>query len=99
MVAVGSVEELRSKSETVIDVRGPSSADWAAALPGVQVLAQAGDRTRIQLGDGVDDQEVLQAALAAGPVHEFSRYRPALTELYRDVVSAPLQAGRKPVTV
>ena len=29
----------------------------------------------------------LRAALAAGPVHEFSLVRPSLTELYRDVVS------------
>ena len=27
-------------------------------------------------------------ALAAGPVHEFRRWRPPLTELYRDVVQA-----------
>jgi ABC-2 type transport system ATP-binding protein len=26
--------------------------------------------------------------LAAGPVHEFRRWRPPLTELYRDVVQA-----------
>jgi ABC-2 type transport system ATP-binding protein len=29
---------------------------------------------------------VLRAAIAAGPVHEFRRWRPPLTELYRDVV-------------
>jgi ABC-2 type transport system ATP-binding protein len=43
-------------------------------------------------------QQVLGAALAAGPVHEFSRHRPGLSELYRDVVSAPRRAERVPVT-
>ena len=99
MVAVGSVEKLRSGSEIVIDVRGPSTPEWATAISGVQVLAHAGDWARIQLDGDVDDQEVLQAALAAGPVHEFSPYRPALTELYRDVVSTPRQADRRLVTV
>ena len=31
----------------------------------------------------------MPAALAAGPVHEFARLRPSLTELYRHVVSTP----------
>jgi ABC-2 type transport system ATP-binding protein len=35
----------------------------------------------------VDDQEILKAALATGPVHEFSRRRASLTELFRNVVS------------
>lgn len=98
MVAAGSVDELRAGGETVLDVRGPSSPGWAAAVPGLSVLEHTGDHTRVQLGEGVDDQQVLHAALAAGPVHGFSRYRPALTELYRDVVSAPRQADRTPVT-
>jgi ABC-2 type transport system ATP-binding protein len=98
MVATGSVEELRSGGDTVIDVRGPCSPGWAAALPGVTVLEQAGDRTRVQLGEDIDDQQVLHAALTAGPVREFSRHRPGLTELYRDVVRAPQHAESVPVT-
>jgi ABC-2 type transport system ATP-binding protein len=30
---------------------------------------------------------VLRAALDTGPVHEFSRQRPSLTELFRSVVT------------
>jgi len=98
MVAVGSVEELRSGDADVIDVAGPRSADWAKAVPGLTVLSHEGEHTRVELDTETDDQAVLQAALAAGPVHEFSRYRPALTELYRDVVSAPAQDTRELVT-
>ncbi|WP_034648066.1 ABC transporter ATP-binding protein [Cellulomonas sp. HZM] len=34
------------------------------------------------------DQALLRAALATGPVHEFSLVRPSLAELYRDVVAS-----------
>ena len=87
IVAVGTVEELRNREqETVLDVDGPA-AGWADDLAGVTVLATVGARTRLRL-EGVDDQRVLAAAVAAGPVHEFRRHRPPLTEVYRDVVSA-----------
>ncbi len=93
MVAVGSVEELRSRDPSVVlDVDGPPSG-WAAALPGVEVVADDGGRTRLRLTDGVDDQTVLAAAVAAGPVHEFRRWRPPLTELYRDVVQDAIPVG------
>ncbi|MFL6124878.1 MAG: ABC transporter ATP-binding protein, partial [Actinophytocola sp.] len=38
--------------------------------------------------DGADDQAVLAAALATGPVLEFSRVRRGLADLFRDVVGA-----------
>ncbi len=86
MVAVGSVDELRRRDPAVVlDVEGPR-AGWAHGLAGVEVLADGDGRTRLRLAPGVDDQAVLAAAVAAGPVHEFRRWRPPLTELYRDVV-------------
>ncbi|SHL18411.1 ABC-2 type transport system ATP-binding protein [Pseudonocardia thermophila] len=87
MVAVGTVEELRDRDHGVVLVVEGPPAGWADALPGVQVVAAAGTRTTVRLL-GADDQQVLAAALAAGPVHEFRRHRPPLTEVYRDVVSA-----------
>jgi ABC-2 type transport system ATP-binding protein len=90
MVAVGSVADLRERdgAAAVLDVEGPP-AGWAATLPGVEVLNDDGaGHTRVRLAAGTDDQDVLRAALAAGPVHEFRRWHPPLTELYRDVVQA-----------
>jgi ABC-2 type transport system ATP-binding protein len=90
MVAVGSVADLRERGGAgcVLDVEGPPPG-WAAALDGVEVLADDGAaHTRLRLAPGTDDQQVLRAALAAGPVHEFRRWRPPLTELYRHVVQA-----------
>jgi ABC-2 type transport system ATP-binding protein len=91
MVAVGTVDELRTRDTAgrdrgvVLDVDGPP-AGWAVAVTGVEILTAEGSRTRLRLRNGVDDQDVLRAAVAAGPVHEFRRFRPPLTELYRDVV-------------
>ncbi|MBC8092426.1 MAG: ABC transporter ATP-binding protein [Pseudonocardia sp.] len=88
MVAVGSVAELRERdSSIVLDVVGPPPG-WSAGAPGIEVLEAADTHTRIRLAPGVDDQDVLRVALAAGPVHEFHRRRPPLTELYRDVVES-----------
>ena len=88
MVAIGEVDELRSGGATELLVIAPNAAEgWASGLVGVTVREQAGDRTVLELGDGVDDQAVLRAALATGPVTEFSRRRPSLTELYREVVT------------
>jgi ABC-2 type transport system ATP-binding protein len=97
MVAVGSVADLRERDGggAVLDVHGPSPG-WAAQLPGVEVIDGDGvGHTRIRLAPGTDDQEVLRAALAAGPVREFRRWRPPLHELYRDVV----QGGSAPAEV
>ena len=97
MVAVGSVDELRERDPAVVvDVHGPGH-DWASGVPGVEVVGGANGYTRIRLAPGVDDQDVLRAALSAGPVHEFRRWRPPLTELYRDVVEAGPVAEREDV--
>jgi len=91
MVAVGSVSDLRERdgaTDAVLDVEGPPPG-WADGLAGVEVLDDDGaGHTRVRLAAGADDQDVLRAALAAGPVREFRRWRPPLTELYRDVVQA-----------
>ncbi|EWC59023.1 ABC transporter, ATP-binding protein [Actinokineospora spheciospongiae] len=87
VVATGTVGELRAGSGTTLVVDAPgAAAGWADRLPGVRVLAVAGSRTTLRLAEGADDQPVLAAALATGPVREFRRDRPGLAELYRDVL-------------
>ncbi|MDQ3987748.1 MAG: DUF4162 domain-containing protein, partial [Actinomycetota bacterium] len=44
--------------------------------------------TILDLDEDADDQAVLAAATATGPVHEFARRRPSLTDLFREVVAA-----------
>jgi ABC-2 type transport system ATP-binding protein len=87
MVAEGAVEDLRARVELVVSAP-EAPADWAAALPGVTVLSVHDGLFRLALADGTDDQAVLAAALATGPVREFGRVRPGLADVFRDVVGS-----------
>ncbi|HEY0807973.1 MAG TPA: ATP-binding cassette domain-containing protein [Pseudonocardiaceae bacterium] len=88
MVACGPIDELRAGGAEQLVVDAPAAPpDWARLLPGVTVRRTEGHRTVLELSPGTDDQAVLRAALATGPVHEFARRRPSLTELFRNVVA------------
>ncbi len=88
MVALGTVDELTARGPLRYWVDAPSAgAGWFSSVPGTSLVEQDGSRWLLQLDDGTDDQTVLRAALATGPVQEFRRDRPALTQLFRDVMS------------
>jgi ABC-2 type transport system ATP-binding protein len=88
MVATGTVDELieRGPLRFWVDVAG-AVAGWYDSVPGVTLVEQDGSRWLLQLADGAGEQAVLRTALAIGPVHEFRRDRPGLTQLFRDVMS------------
>jgi ABC-2 type transport system ATP-binding protein len=89
MVTAGTVDELRAGGQDEIVVEAPAApAGWADGLPGVTVLGAERGRTRLAVAGDADDQEILRAALATGPVHEFGHRRPSLTELFRHIVGA-----------
>jgi ABC-2 type transport system ATP-binding protein len=88
MVEVGPVDELRSGGARRLLIEAPQAGEgWTAGLDGVRVVSHGNGQTIVELDDGVDDQVVLQAALATGPVREFGARRPSLTDLFRHVVS------------
>ncbi|GLZ41803.1 ABC transporter ATP-binding protein [Actinokineospora sp. NBRC 105648] len=88
MVACDTVDALRAGGTVHLVVEAPNAPPgWASGLPGVTVKEQVGAQTVLELGDGADDQAVLRAALATGPVTEFTHRRQTLTELFRNVVS------------
>jgi ABC-2 type transport system ATP-binding protein len=88
MVATGTVDELTERGPVRfwVDVPG-ASADWYDIVPGTTLIEQDGSRWLLQLDDAAREQAVLRAALAVGPVHEFRRDRPTLTQLFRNVMS------------
>jgi ABC-2 type transport system ATP-binding protein len=87
MVACGAVDDLRAGGDDRLVVVAPQAAPgWADGLTGVRVQAFDRGRTELELDDTADDQAVLAAALATGPVREFARQRPSLTELFRHIV-------------
>ncbi len=95
MVAIGSIDELRSRGGLRWQVQGPPAATgWPGKVPGVRVVSIEGSTTVVEVVDRDDEadaagQEVLQAALAEGPVHAFGPVRPHLVELFRHAVSDP----------
>ncbi|SNQ47481.1 ABC-type uncharacterized transport system, ATPase component (modular protein) [Frankia canadensis] len=94
MVACGPVGELRSAGTSRLVVNAPSAPDgWADGLDGVTSRGREGTATVLELAPGADDQAVLHAALATGPVREFRHRLPSLSELFRDVVTAPASPG------
>ncbi|QBI55992.1 ABC transporter ATP-binding protein [Streptomonospora litoralis] len=88
MVACGPVGELRDGSRRRFEIEiagGPTG--WADELDGVSVLGASGDRVRVELAPGADEQAVLAAAMRSGPVGEFVPLRPTLAELFRTAVN------------
>jgi ABC-2 type transport system ATP-binding protein len=89
LVASGSVEKLRrqASSERLLRVEVDGPRDWYRELAGVSVAEQNSHAVLLRLDETVDDQSVLEAARAAGPVRQFSPVEPSLAELFREVVS------------
>jgi ABC-2 type transport system ATP-binding protein len=88
LVAEGTVDGLRAGAGTDVVVDAPGArAGWADGVPGVVAARAEGGHTVVTLEPGADDQPLLRAALATGPVHGFSRRRVSLTELFRDTVA------------
>lgn len=93
MVACGTVTELQATAPAHLTIGSPNlPRGWAAALPGVTVIAEDTGTVTLQLAEGTDDQTVLRTALCRGAVTEFSWRRPDLTELFRHVVTTEVAA-------
>ena len=88
MLAAGSVDELRTGSAPRYWVDAPGAATgWAKQVPGATVVRVESSRTLVELPTAGGDQALLQAALATGPVREFRRDIPTLSELFRSVIT------------
>lgn len=85
MVAEGTVDELRQGGPIRYAVATDARFDPPA---GTHIVAEEPGRLVIEADSPELDQDILHAALAAGPVHSFTRQVPDLTELFREVVSA-----------
>ncbi|MBY4571622.1 ABC transporter ATP-binding protein [Gordonia sihwensis] len=87
MKALGTVDDLRARDGLRLEVRGPrSETRWADGLPGVTDVEYRDASAVLHIDHGTDDQQILTAAMAAGPVHRFATTAPSLTELFRELV-------------
>jgi ABC-2 type transport system ATP-binding protein len=86
--AAGSRAELRAGYALPrFSVEVDTDAGWLRDQPGVTLIDLDGARAVFDLAPGTDDQEVLRAALARGPVRSFGPVTPSLAEIFREVVA------------
>jgi ABC-2 type transport system ATP-binding protein len=88
VVASGRVDGLATSGQRrlVVRVEGDREARWARSLAGVSVSELDRGAARLLVEDTVDPQAVLAAAMAAGPVTEFSLARRRLSEVFREAM-------------
>ena len=88
MVACGSIDELRGQGPVQVWVDAPSAKrDWVASVSGARAVKNDGTRVLVELDPGTDDQMLLKAALATGPVREFARNEPSLLDIFRNAMT------------
>jgi ABC-2 type transport system ATP-binding protein len=82
----GSRAELRSAyAAPRYAIEVAADAGWLRDLSGVTLVELDGPRAVFDLAITADDQDVLRAALARGPVRSFGPVRPSLSEIFREV--------------
>jgi ABC-2 type transport system ATP-binding protein len=87
MVAIGTVAELRAGGRERLWIDAPGApAGWDPAVQGARLMQTDGSRLLFDLDPGVDNQALLHAALATGPVLEFGRVESSLGEIFRTVI-------------
>jgi ABC-2 type transport system ATP-binding protein len=89
LVVKGTVDELATSGprRLVVRVEGDRDSDWAESLPGVTVSERRGGEVRLVLDDDSHSDLVLQAAMRAGRVTEFSFGRRRLSEVFREALA------------
>jgi ABC-2 type transport system ATP-binding protein len=88
LLVSGTVDELATSGARRLAVRidGVRSGDWAKDLAGVKVSEVNGGAVRLILESSVDSDEVLQAAMRAGRVTQFSFERRRMSEVFREAL-------------
>ena len=90
IVTEGAIDELReSRARRLVRVEVEGApADWFGSIPGVRLEGEVPGGLILELGNGTDDQRVLDLARSIGEVRHFSLVRPTLAQLFREVVSS-----------
>ncbi|MEU5783162.1 ABC transporter ATP-binding protein [Micromonospora lupini] len=84
--AAGNRQQLRdSYTSPRFELVVATDAGWVRDQPGVTLVELDGPRVVFDLPVGADEQPVLHAALARGPVRAFRPVSPSLTEIFREV--------------
>ena len=89
VVVAGRVDDLATSGprRLVVRIAGDRDGAWAQALPGVTISEVSRGEVRLVLGDTVDSDAVLRAAMAVGRVTEFVFARRRLSEVFREALA------------
>lgn len=90
MVAVGPVEQLREKGshqQLLLTIAG-AQPGWTRALPHVDHAEENGPHAVLTPSSPEVANQILQAAMAIGPIERFAWKAPTLTEIFREAVAA-----------
>jgi len=87
VLVAGTLRELREHLPAQLLVKVDAPSGWAAGLEGVRVVREDEDGVVLvlEVAPGTDVQELLRAALQAGPVEHFGYELGGLVEIYREV--------------
>ena len=83
-VLQGNVAILRASSsrrQLRLHVQAPNR-DWLRAYPDITVVSDEADELRLQVPDGIDPLDLLDAARSAGRVVDFGLDLPTLSQLF-----------------
>lgn len=86
ILANASAETLRSSQATRHKLSLGADAGWLRDEPGVEVIDISGSRALVNFQTESDSQRVLREALSLGTVTEFAIHRPALADIYREII-------------
>ncbi|HHY16244.1 MAG TPA: ATP-binding cassette domain-containing protein [Firmicutes bacterium] len=87
LVLSGNLKQIkRSMGRQVLKLSLEGNKDFWAKIPGLQLLSSRADYLEFRLGDGVDPNEILSAAMKAGQVIHFELVEPSLDQIFVEKV-------------
>lgn len=92
IIAEGTIDQLRNSEAGDFVIRLDGDAQGLAgelAASGISATLDSSSTVRITQRDGLDTQAVLRSAMTHGVVTDFTRERPHLQDIFKDVVSVP----------
>jgi ABC-2 type transport system ATP-binding protein len=90
LVAEGTVGELgQGSGRRVLQIAlSGAPADWPSELPGIKRLGERDGLVSFEVPDGVDADQVLDAARRLGRIEHFGWQTPRLADVFREAVTA-----------
>lgn len=85
VVAQGSSEQLRASAPLRYRLTMAGDTGWVRGRPGLEVIDLDGPTVVFEPVDQQTGEQVLADAVTRGPVREFARVVPTLSEIYREV--------------